>query len=83
MEFHIADTFTASLDRLPVDDQKLVKQTAFDAQLNPANPGFQYHRLERGRDKNFWSLRVGQDIRIIAHRAPGASWFNALPYNAV
>jgi len=31
MEFRIADTFTASLSRLPVDEQKLVKQTAFDA----------------------------------------------------
>ena len=35
MEFRIADTFTASLIKLPVGEQKLVKQTAFDA-FSPA-----------------------------------------------
>jgi hypothetical protein len=64
MEFRISDTFTASLARLTVDEQKLVKQTAFDAQVNPASPGLQFHRLDKGRDKRFWSLYVGKDIRI-------------------
>lgn len=68
MEFRIADTFTASLCKLTADEQKLVKQTAFDAQVNPASPGLRFHKLERGRDKNFWSLSVGMDIRIIVHR---------------
>jgi mRNA-degrading endonuclease RelE of RelBE toxin-antitoxin system len=68
MEFRIADTFTASLTKLTVDEQKLVKQTAFDAQVNPASPGLQFHKLDRSKDKNFWSLRVGRDIRIIVHR---------------
>ena len=36
MEFRIADTFTSSLTKLAADEQKLVKQTAFDAQVNPA-----------------------------------------------
>jgi len=39
MEFRIADTFTESLARLTGDEQKAVKTTAFDLQLNPANPG--------------------------------------------
>ena len=39
MEFPIADTFTDSLARLTGDEQKAVKTTAFDLQLNPANPG--------------------------------------------
>jgi ABC-type cobalamin transport system ATPase subunit len=39
MEFRIADTFTDSLARLSGDEQKAVKTTAFDLQLNPANPG--------------------------------------------
>ncbi len=68
MEFRIADTFTASLCKLTADEQKLVKQTAFDAQVNPASPGLRFHKLEHGRDKNFWSLSVGMDIRIIVHR---------------
>ena len=38
MEFRIADTFTDSLVRLTGEEQKTVKTTAFDLQLNPANP---------------------------------------------
>src|ERR1700674_1125877 len=68
MEFRIADTFTESLARLTGDEQKAVKTAAFDLQLNPANPGLQFHKLDRAKDKNFWSVRVGSDIRIIVHR---------------
>ena len=68
MEFRIADTFTDSLVRLTRDAQKLVKTTAFDLQLNPAHPSHSFHRLERSRDRNFWSVRVGADIRLIVHR---------------
>ena len=69
MEFRIADTFTDSLGRLTCDEQKAVKTTAFDLQLNPANPGMQFHKLERGRDKRFWSVRVNLDLRLIVHRS--------------
>lgn len=68
MHFRIADTFTASLTKLTGDEQKAVKTTAFDLQLNPANPGMRFHRLDRARDKNFWSVRVNRDLRIIVHR---------------
>jgi hypothetical protein len=68
MEFRIADTFTASLARLTGDEQKAVKTTAFDLQLNPANPGMQLHRIERAKDKGFWSVRVSRDIRVIVHK---------------
>jgi superfamily I DNA/RNA helicase/mRNA-degrading endonuclease RelE of RelBE toxin-antitoxin system len=68
MQFRIADTFTDSLARLSNEDQKAVKTTAFDLQLNPANPGMQFHRIERAKDKNFWSARVGSDIRLIIHK---------------
>lgn len=64
----IADTFTDSLARLTRDEQKAVKTTAFDLQANPANPGHQFHKLDRGKDRNFWSVRVSADIRIIVHR---------------
>lgn len=68
MNFRIADTFTDSLARLTGDEQKLVKTTAFDLQLNPASPGMSFHKLDRAKDKNFWSVRVGSDIRLIVHR---------------
>ena len=38
MDFRIADTFTDSLAKLTGEEQKAVKTTAFDLQLNPANP---------------------------------------------
>jgi mRNA-degrading endonuclease RelE of RelBE toxin-antitoxin system len=70
MEFRIADTFTDSLARLTGDEQKAVKTTAFDLQLNPANPGMSFHKLDKARDKNFWSVRVSGDIRLIVHKTP-------------
>ena len=69
MNFLISDTFTASLACLNGEEQKAVKTTAFDRQSNPANPGHHFHKLERARDKRFWSVRVGSDIRLIVHRA--------------
>src|SRR6266511_4082574 len=68
MEFRIADTFTESLARLTGDEQKAVKTTAFDLQINPASPGMSFHKLAKSRDKGFWSVRVNQDVRIIVHR---------------
>src|SRR5437016_2561183 len=69
MDFRIADTFTDSLARLTGDEQKAVKTTAFDLQLNPVNPGMSFHKLDKGKDKNFWSVRVNADIRLIVHRS--------------
>ena len=68
MEYRIADTFTDSLAKLTGDEQKSVKTTAFDLQMNPANPGMQFHRISRIRDPNFWSVRVSRDIRLIVHK---------------
>ena len=72
MEFRIADTFTGSLARLTGEEQKAVKTTAFDLQLDPASPGHSFHKLDRAKDKNFWSVRVSRDIRIIVHRTTGS-----------
>jgi mRNA-degrading endonuclease RelE of RelBE toxin-antitoxin system len=69
MEFRIADTFTDSLARLTADEQKAVKTTVFDLQVNPANPGMCFHKLDKAKDKNFWSVRVGSDIRLIVHKS--------------
>ena len=49
MEFRIADTFTGRLARLTGDEQKAVKTTAFDLQINPANLGMGFHKLERAK----------------------------------
>ena len=68
-EFRIADTFTDSLARLTGDEQKAVKTTAFDLQLNPINPGMSFHKLDKAKDKNFWSVRVSKDIRLIVHKS--------------
>lgn len=67
-EFRIADTFTDSLGRLTAQEQKAAKTTAFDLQLDPASNGLSFHKLDRAKDANFWSVRVNADIRIIVHR---------------
>ena len=68
MQFRIADTFTDSLAKLTGEEQKVVKTTAFDLQMNPANPGLSFHKLDKAKDNNFWSVRVSRDIRLIVHR---------------
>lgn len=72
MEFRIADTFVASLAKLSNQDQKAVKTTVFDLQVNPASPGMSFHKLDRAQDPNFASVRVSSDLRLIVHRAPGS-----------
>ena len=68
MQFRISDTFTDSLTRLTAEEQKLVKITAFDLQQNSGNPGLKFHRIEKSRDKHFWSVRVSGDLRLIVHK---------------
>jgi hypothetical protein len=72
MEFRIADAFTDSLAKLTGEEQKAVKMTAFDLQMNAANPGLSFHNLDKAKDKNFWSVRVNADLRLIVHKAPGS-----------
>lgn len=31
-------------------------------------PGLSFHKLDRAKDPNFWSVRVNADIRLIVHR---------------
>ena len=68
MNFRIADTFTDSLAKLTADEQKAAKTTAFDLQLDPSATGLSFHKLDRVKDKNFLSVRVNRDIRLIVHR---------------
>lgn len=69
MDFRIASTFVDSLAKLTGSEQKAAKTTAFDLQMNPAQPGLQFHKLRRAREPNFWSVRVSRDLRMIVHRS--------------
>lgn len=68
MNFLIADTFTASFNRLSGLDQKAVKASVFDLQMDPTGNGLQLHRIDKSKDHNFWSARVNRDIRLIVHK---------------
>ncbi|WP_439598217.1 3'-5' exonuclease [Falsiroseomonas sp.] len=68
IEFRIADSFTGSLAKLTAAEQKAVKTTAFDLQIDASSPSLSFHRLDRAKDPNFWSVRVNADIRVIVHR---------------
>jgi hypothetical protein len=67
-EFWIADTFTGSLARLTGGDQKAVETTALTCSSTPPI-GMSFHKLDKAKDKNFWSVRVNSDIRLIVHRS--------------
>jgi hypothetical protein len=47
MNLRIANTFTDSLAKLNGEEQRAVKTTAFDLQLNPANVGTNFHNSAR------------------------------------
>lgn len=68
MNFLIAETFTASFNRLSGVDQKAVKASVFDLQMDPSGNGLQLHRIDNSKDPNFWSARVNRDLRLIVHR---------------
>jgi superfamily I DNA/RNA helicase len=58
MDFRIADTFTDSLAKITGDEQKAVKTTAFDLQMNPAHPGMQFHKLDKAKGLEFRGVVV-------------------------
>jgi hypothetical protein len=68
VNFLIADTFTASFNRLSGLDQKAVKASVFDLQMDSTGNGLQLHRIDKSKDPNFWSARVNRDIRLIVHK---------------
>ena len=69
MQFRIADTFTSSLARLPNEEQRAIKTTAFDLQTNIAHPSLNLHRVTDAKGPGFWSARVNRDLRVILHRS--------------
>lgn len=68
MQFRIADSFTKALGKLNAQEQSAAKITVFDLQQDPSAPGLQFHRIDKSKDANFWSIRCNRDIRIIVHK---------------
>jgi plasmid maintenance system killer protein len=71
MQFLIADSFTASLAKLTSDEQKATKTKAFDLQTDLSAKGLRFHRIEKSKDQDFWSVSVNKDLRIIVHKNAG------------
>ncbi len=68
MKFCIADSFTKALSKLNAQEQSAAKITVFDLQQDPSAPGLQFHRIDKSKDQNFWSIRSNRDIRVIVHK---------------
>jgi hypothetical protein len=68
MRFLLADSFTSALARLPASDAKAVKTMVVDLQIDPNGKGLLFHRIDRSKDPNFWSVRVSRDLRLIVHK---------------
>ena len=68
MEFRLAETFIAALSRLTRDEQKAVKNSVVDLQINPSDAGPPAAPHRRFQRPQFWSIRVNRDIRIIIHK---------------
>src|ERR1700687_3465653 len=68
MRFLLADSFTSALARLPAPEAKAVKTTVVDLQIDPTGKGLSFHRIDKSKDANFWSVRVTRNLRLIVHR---------------
>lgn len=68
MRFCIADSFTKALGKLNAQEQSAAKITVFDLQQDPSAPGLQFHRIDKSKDPNFWSIRSNRDVRVIVHK---------------
>jgi hypothetical protein len=68
----LADSFTASLAKLANDEKKQAQLAAFTLMTEPDRRGLQFHRINKSKDPNFWSVRVSRDLRIIVHKTGGS-----------
>ncbi len=73
MNVAVADSFYKSLSRLTREEQDRVRETAFLFLQNPKHPSLKMHKLEKLKNKGFWSVYVNMDLRIILyeHREVG------------
>jgi hypothetical protein len=68
VRFLLSDSFTAALARLRAQEAKTVKTTVVDLQLDPTGKSLSFHRIDKSKDPNFWSVRVSRDLRLIVHK---------------
>lgn len=71
----LANTFHRSLDRLTNAEQMATKNVVFDYMADPSRPGLSLHRVDRARDKGFWTIRVNRDLRIVVYKQNQKSVF--------
>jgi hypothetical protein len=71
----LARTFNRSLDRLSAVEQGAVKPVVFDYMADPTRPGLSVHRIDKARDKRFWTIRVNRDLRIVVFKEGARSLF--------
>lgn len=62
----LASTFSDALAKLNHNEQKQVKITAYDLQIDPTGNGLQLHRVNKS--PGFWTARVSRDVRIVLHK---------------
>lgn len=71
----LANTFNRSLDRLNNAEQSAAKNVVFDYMADPSRPGHSLHRVDRAKDKGFWTIRVNRDLRIVVYKQGAKSVF--------
>jgi hypothetical protein len=71
----LANTFHRSLDRLTNTEQAAAKTVVFDYMADPSRPGLSLHRVDKARDKGFWTIRVNRDLRIVVFKQSQRSVF--------
>ena len=71
----LSASFQSALAKLTNEERKQTELTAFQLMSDPNRPGLQFHRIDKSRDPNFWSVRVNraQDRRQPDAGACGSS----------
>lgn len=71
----LANTFHRSLARLTNPEQTATKSVIFDYMSDPSRPGLSLHRVDKAREKDFWTIRVNRDLRIVVYKRREKSIF--------
>ena len=71
----LANTFHRSLARLTNAEQTATKSVIFDYMSDPSRPGLSLHRVDKAREKDFWTIRVNRDLRIVVYKQREKSVF--------
>lgn len=57
-----------ALTELTAQEMAAAISTVKTLQSDPVNPGLSLHRVDRAKDKGFWTARVNDDLRIVLHK---------------